>query len=94
MAFLAVNGLSCRLRTPLNLAVRTPRPTLAAATDDLLERLVPVIRAGVVLDGEPAPFDDPMSLYEDNPTPGVALDARHLGPAGRGSMPPSGGCTS
>ncbi len=53
---------------PLNLAVRTPRLTLAAATDDLLERLVPVVRAGVVIDGEPAPFDDPMSLYEDSPT--------------------------
>ncbi|MCA2211798.1 GNAT family N-acetyltransferase [Jidongwangia harbinensis] len=52
---------------PLNLAVRTPRLTLAAATDDLLERLVPVVRAGVVTDGEPAPFDDPMSLYADSP---------------------------
>jgi RimJ/RimL family protein N-acetyltransferase len=53
---------------PLNLAVRTPRLTLAAATDDLLERLVPVVRAGVVIDSEPAPFDDPMSLYEDSPS--------------------------
>src|SRR2546423_14419925 len=52
---------------PLNLAVRTPRLALAAATDDLLERLVPVVRAGVVTDDEPAPFDDPMSLYEDSP---------------------------
>ena len=52
---------------PLNLAVRTPRLTLAAATDDLLERLVPVVRAGVVTDGEPAPFDDPISLYLDSP---------------------------
>jgi RimJ/RimL family protein N-acetyltransferase len=52
---------------PLNLAVRTPRLTLAAATDDLLERLVPVVRAGVVTGGDPAPFDDPMSLYEDSP---------------------------
>jgi RimJ/RimL family protein N-acetyltransferase len=42
--------------------------TLAAATDDLLERLAPVVRAGVVVDGEPAPFDDPMSLYEESPT--------------------------
>ncbi|MET0418932.1 MAG: hypothetical protein ABW022_23195 [Actinoplanes sp.] len=52
---------------PLNLAVRTPRLTLAAATDDLLERLVPVVRAGVVVDGEPLPFDDPMTLYDDSP---------------------------
>jgi RimJ/RimL family protein N-acetyltransferase len=52
---------------PLNLAVRTPRLTLAAATDDLLERLVPVVRAGLVVDGEPLPFDDPMTFYLDGP---------------------------
>lgn len=51
---------------PLNLTVRTPRLTLAGATDELLERLVPVVRAGVVGPG-PLPFDDPMSLYEDSP---------------------------
>lgn len=53
---------------PLNVSVRTPRLTLAPATDDMLERLAPLVRAGVVADdGEPPPFDDPMSLYEDNP---------------------------
>jgi RimJ/RimL family protein N-acetyltransferase len=52
---------------PLDLSVRTPRLTLAGATDELLERLVPVVRAGVVGDGE-VPFDDPASLYEDSPT--------------------------
>jgi len=52
---------------PLDLAVRTPRLTLAGATDELLERLVPLVRAGVVVDGRPAPFDDPMSLYDDSP---------------------------
>jgi RimJ/RimL family protein N-acetyltransferase len=51
---------------PLNLTVRTPRVTLAGATDELLERLVPVVRAGVVGPGA-LPFDDPMSLYEDSP---------------------------
>jgi len=51
---------------PLNLTVRTPRLTLAAATDDLLERLIPVVRAGVA-DSEPPGFDDPMSLYADSP---------------------------
>jgi RimJ/RimL family protein N-acetyltransferase len=50
----------------LNVEVRTPMLTLAAADDDLLERLVPVIREGVVSPGQ-MPFDDPMSLYEDNP---------------------------
>ncbi|HSR86014.1 MAG TPA: hypothetical protein VLM11_17705, partial [Streptosporangiaceae bacterium] len=51
---------------PLNLEVRTPRLTLAGATDELLERLVPVVRAGVA-DAAPWPFDDPMSLYADSP---------------------------
>ena len=51
---------------PLNLQVRTPRLTLAGATDDLLERLVPIVRAGVA-DTAPLPFDDPISLYEDSP---------------------------
>lgn len=40
--------------------------TLASASDDLLEALLPVVRAGVVGSGE-APFDDPMSLYADSP---------------------------
>lgn len=51
---------------PLNLAVRTPRLTLAGASDELLERLIPVVRAGVA-DSEPPVFDDPMSLYADSP---------------------------
>jgi RimJ/RimL family protein N-acetyltransferase len=50
----------------LNLRVRTPRLVLAGATDELLERLIPVVRAGVVGAG-PLPFDDPMSLYQDSP---------------------------
>ncbi len=36
---------------PLNLEVRTPRLVLAGATDELLERLIPVVRAGVVGSG-------------------------------------------
>jgi RimJ/RimL family protein N-acetyltransferase len=51
---------------PLNVSVRTPRLTLAGATDELLERLVPVVRAGVA-DVAPWPFDDPISLYADSP---------------------------
>ncbi|GIE28462.1 hypothetical protein Ait01nite_015070 [Actinoplanes italicus] len=51
---------------PLNVEVRTPRLTLAGASDELLERLVPHVRAGIA-DTEPWPFDDPMSLYADNP---------------------------
>lgn len=51
---------------PLGLSVRTPTLTLAAATDLLLEQLLPVVRAGVVGPG-PLPFDDPMSLYDSSP---------------------------
>ncbi|MFE9423946.1 GNAT family N-acetyltransferase [Kitasatospora sp. NPDC006697] len=51
---------------PLNLEVRTPRLTLAGASDELLERLVPTVRAGVA-EAEPWPFDDPISFYEDSP---------------------------
>jgi RimJ/RimL family protein N-acetyltransferase len=51
---------------PLNLGVHTPRLSLLGARDELLERLVPVVRKGVVTT-EPWPFDDPMSLYKDSP---------------------------
>ena len=51
---------------PLNIEVRTPRLTLAGASDQLLERLVPLVRAGVA-DAEPWPFDDPSSFYADSP---------------------------
>jgi RimJ/RimL family protein N-acetyltransferase len=51
---------------PLNVQVRTPRLSLLGATDELLERLVPVVRKGVIT-APPWPFDDPMSLYKDSP---------------------------
>jgi RimJ/RimL family protein N-acetyltransferase len=51
---------------PLNVQVHTPRLSLLGATDELLEQLVPVVRKGVVTT-PPWPFDDPMSLYKDNP---------------------------
>jgi RimJ/RimL family protein N-acetyltransferase len=51
---------------PLNIEIRTPRLTLAGATDDLLEQLVPRLREGIA-DAEPWPFDDPSSFYADNP---------------------------
>lgn len=50
----------------LNAQVRTPRLTLAGASDELLERLIPAVRDGVVSPAE-VPFDDPMSLYQDSP---------------------------
>ena len=51
---------------PLNVQVHTPRLLLLGATDELLERLVPVVRKGVAT-AKPWPFDDPMSLYKESP---------------------------
>jgi RimJ/RimL family protein N-acetyltransferase len=54
------------LYAPLDVAIHTPRLALLGATDDLLTRLLPVVRDGVVGPDE-NPFDDPMSLYAENP---------------------------
>ena len=54
------------LYAPLAVKVMTPHLELHGATDELLTRLLPVVRAGVA-DQAPFPFDDPMSLYDDNP---------------------------
>jgi RimJ/RimL family protein N-acetyltransferase len=48
---------------PLNVKVTTPGLELRGATDDLLEALVPLVRAGQA-DADPPPFDDPISFYE------------------------------
>jgi RimJ/RimL family protein N-acetyltransferase len=66
--------------------VRTPRIELAAATDDLLGRLEPVVREGKAT-AEPAPFDDPMSLYEDDPDVRVQRWLQGVW-RGRGSVAP------
>jgi RimJ/RimL family protein N-acetyltransferase len=58
--------MSGDLYPPLNLKVITPTLELHGATDELLARLLPLVRAGVAR-GSPDVFDDPMSLYEDNP---------------------------
>jgi RimJ/RimL family protein N-acetyltransferase len=52
---------------PLQLEIATPRLKLLGASDDRLERLIPIVRDGVV-DGDELPFDDPMSFYEPSPT--------------------------
>jgi RimJ/RimL family protein N-acetyltransferase len=54
------------LYAPLDVVVRTPRLSLVGASDEMLSRLLPVVREGVVGPDE-RPFDDPMSLYADNP---------------------------
>jgi RimJ/RimL family protein N-acetyltransferase len=51
---------------PLNVTVTTPRVELRGATDDVLNELVPLVRAGQA-DADPPPFDDPMSLYDGDP---------------------------
>lgn len=58
--------MSAQLDPPLNLQVITPRLELHGATDALLARLLPIVRAGVV-ERPPDSFDDPTPRYEDNP---------------------------
>jgi RimJ/RimL family protein N-acetyltransferase len=52
---------------PLDLLIRTPMLELRGATDELLEALVPAVRAGIVDPALPLPFDDPVSHYEPSP---------------------------
>lgn len=58
--------MSPSLYPPLDLKVITPMLELHGATDELLADLLPIVRHGVA-EEPPDPFDDPMSLYEDNP---------------------------
>ncbi|MCP3876835.1 MAG: GNAT family N-acetyltransferase [Sulfitobacter sp.] len=51
---------------PLGLRVVTERLELRGATDELLERLAPVVRAGKAT-ADPPPWDDPSSFYEPDP---------------------------
>ncbi|HLS13623.1 MAG TPA: GNAT family protein [Beutenbergiaceae bacterium] len=51
---------------PLLVRVRTPRLELRGASDDLLDRLAPLVFAGKAA-ADPPPYDDPISLYEPNP---------------------------
>ena len=54
---------SVSLYPPLDVRVVTPRLELRGATDDLLERLAPVVRSGKAT-ADPPPWDDPSALYE------------------------------
>lgn len=51
---------------PLDVRVTTPRLELHGATDELVERLAPVVRAGGAM-ADPPPWDDPHSFYEADP---------------------------
>lgn len=55
----------------LDVRVSTPRLELHGATDELLDQLAELVRAGKA-DADPAPYDDPMSFYEADPDLRVA----------------------
>jgi len=55
----------------LGVRVSTPTLELRGATDELLDQLANVVRAGKT-HADPAPYDDPMSFYETDPDLRVA----------------------
>jgi RimJ/RimL family protein N-acetyltransferase len=55
----------------LEVRVTTPTLELRGATDELLDQLAEVVRAGKT-HADPAPYDDPMSFYEPDPDLRVA----------------------
>lgn len=61
----------------LDVGVSTPRLQLCGATDDRLDRLADVVRAGKAL-ADPAPYDDPISFYEAYPDQRVAMWLRAI----------------
>ena len=71
---------------PLLVRVTTPRLELVGATDALLEELQELVRHGKAA-AEPPPYDDPMSLYEPDPTVRVQRWLRGMWRA-RGSATP------
>ncbi|ROR66930.1 GNAT family N-acetyltransferase [Agrococcus jenensis] len=71
---------------PLNVRVTTPRIQLAGATDELLAELQQVVHDGKAT-ADPAPYDDPMSLYEADPDVRVRKWLQAIW-RGRGSVTP------
>lgn len=72
---------------PLEVRVSTPRIELLGATDDLLAQLQPLVRDGKAT-ADPAPYDDPMSLYEEDPVVRVQKWLQGVW-RGRGSASPN-----
>ena len=72
---------------PLHVRVSTPRMELVGATDALLEKLQDLVWQGKA-SADPAPYDDPMSLYEQNPRVRVDKWLRGVW-RGRGSATPA-----
>lgn len=61
----------------LDVRVNTPTLELRGATDELLDQLAEVVRAGKT-HADPAPYDDPMSFYEPDPDLRVAKWLRSI----------------
>ena len=71
---------------PLQVRVSTPRIELAGATDELLGQLQRAVWDGKAT-AQPAPYDDPMSLYEEDPDVRVRKWVQGVW-RGRGSVTP------
>lgn len=56
---------------PFDVRVVTPRLQLVGATDEMLDRLAPIVHAGGAT-ADPPPWDDPNSFYEADPDVRVA----------------------
>ena len=54
------------LYPPLNVRIVTPQLELLGATDELLDRLAPLVRSGQAM-ADPPPWDDPCAFYETDP---------------------------
>lgn len=74
------------LYPPLDVRVATPRVELHGATDNLLERVAPLVRAGKA-DDDPPPYDDPFWAYEPDPDQRVRQWLRGIW-RGRGTVTP------
>lgn len=68
----------------LDLRVGTPRLELRGATDELLDELADLVRAGKT-SADPPPYDDPISFYEPDPDLRVAKWLRAIW-RGRGKV--------
>lgn len=68
----------------LDLRISTPTLELRSASDELLDQLAEVVRAGKA-DADPAPYDDPISFYEPDPDLRVAKWLRAIW-RGRGKV--------
>jgi RimJ/RimL family protein N-acetyltransferase len=70
----------------LDVRVTTPKLELRGASDELLDELAGLVRAGKT-HATPAPYDDPMSFYDPDPDLRVAKWLRSIW-RGRGTVAP------